>query len=88
MAGRPNQLKEKPRCGLPLKDGSACLGIASAKVWGGRCEYHGLKAVGAEHGWRVRGNRRAGVYVADQDGRFLVADTPLELVGLLDQAQA
>ena len=69
-----------------LKDGSPCKGVA-VNLWAGRCEHHGLVAVSTAHGWRVRGNRRAGVYVADQDGRFIVADTPAKLLGLIEQAE-
>jgi hypothetical protein len=84
MAGR-NVLKERPRCGVLLRDGSACKGAAAA-VWNQRCEWHGIAEIGAERGWLVRGGRRAGVYVASRDGQHLVADTPVELVALLKKA--
>ena len=80
-----NGLGEKPRCCSVLKDGSACKG-AAVSAWGDRCEYHGLIAAGVKHGWRVRGNRRAAVFVADRDKRLLVADTPAELLGLIEAA--
>jgi hypothetical protein len=40
--------------------------------------------IGEELGWRVRGSRRAGVYVAEQGQRVLVADTPSELLQLMN----
>jgi hypothetical protein len=77
MAGRSGT--PKVVCGEPLRDGSACKAVAS-NAFGGRCEHHGVVAVGEALGWRVRGSRRAGVYVADQGARVLVADTAPELL--------
>jgi hypothetical protein len=67
-------------------------------AWGGQCEHHGLATLADVHGWRVRGGRRPGVYVADKAGRadvyvsdrgdrVLVANTPDELARLLEQEQ-
>lgn len=73
----------KPACGSLLRDGSACKAVAS-KAFSGLCQHHGLVAIGLERGWRVRGSRRAGVYVAERGSRVLVADTASELLELLD----
>jgi hypothetical protein len=52
-----------PRCQAELRDGSGCM-AAGQKLYAGRCEAHGIVEVGAELGYRVRGGRRCGVYVA------------------------
>lgn len=85
MTGR-HPLKRRQLCGAPLRDGSPCKGVA-CDGWRGRCEHHGAVAIGAELGWRVRGSRRAGVYVAEQASRVLVADTAAELLALVRQAE-
>jgi hypothetical protein len=73
-------------CGVARRDGSPCRGAAS-NAWGGRCEHHGMVAIGAELGWRVRGSRRAGVYVAERGRDALVADSASELLKLIGESE-
>jgi hypothetical protein len=80
--GRP--LKPRQACRAPLRDGTPCKGAGVAAL-NGRCEHHGAIFKCATLGWKVRGSRRAGGYVAERDTQILVADTPLELLKLVEQ---
>jgi len=53
---------------------------SGVKAYGGKCESHGIVAVGAELGYRVRGSRRCGVYVAQRGEETIVADSARELL--------
>jgi hypothetical protein len=81
MAGR-HPLRSRLLCGTPLRDGSPCR-AAAIRALDGKCENHGVVAKGAEFGWRVRGSRRAGVYVAERGSEVLVADTASDLLVLI-----
>jgi hypothetical protein len=76
--------KERVPCGAPLRDGTLCQG-AGLEAWGNRCEHHGAEILGAELGWRVRGSRKVGVYVAQRGSDVLVADTAAQLFAKIRQ---
>jgi hypothetical protein len=56
-------------------------------AYGGRCIHHGVLEKGAELGWRVRGSRRAEVYIAERGSEVLVADNAKDLLGLMAPAE-
>ena len=74
-----------PRCGAELRDQTPCK-AAGLKDWNGRCLHHGAIELGAQLGYRIRGSRRAGVYVGEKDSQVLVADTATELLSKIRAA--
>jgi hypothetical protein len=69
----------RPTCGAPRRDSTPCPAVGLPK-YGGLCHWHGVAKVGEELGWRTRGNMKAGIWVADKDSRYIIADSPDEII--------